>query len=637
MVGITVILVSGLAQLWTMTRIDSAWNLHESQAQTRETLLASIKAEFGYRSIIHNYKNYVLRGQDKYVNQIEKNRDAIKQSIEKYRELDLTTDERDALAVIDSFVQKYTEQTSTVKKLWDAKASPGEIDVAVIRDDSPAHDAFKALTGKLTAISDMARSDMEQASGIQIIFMVASFLLLSAVIITAVMTQRSQASAMDELSQTMTDIERNQDFAHRIRTDRTDEVGILTSSFDKLLDNIESMLTLNRAVLDAVPDPIFLSKDGKVVFGNTIAANYAGIHIKDLKGLDDSRVLIPAEGSADMGEYLTCVKDGENVFLDKTVKTVKDKHGTNLGRLVVARDMTMILRRESESKANLEIIREVGNEINSAAQELVGAIENLNARIHTISEGAQTQQERISDTATAMEQMNSTVLEVARNASGAAEMAEQARGKAVEGSDVVKQSIGSISSVSRRADTLKDSMGKLADHTESIGNIINVISDIADQTNLLALNAAIEAARAGETGRGFAIVADEVRKLAEKTMSATKDVAEAIKSIQTVARQNIKDMDSASEAISQATDLAEDSGSMLQAIVQLAEGTTQQINSIATASEEQSASSEEVVAAIAEVNDISNQTAEGMRESTIATKALSDLAQRLDELAAKAG
>ena len=166
---------------------------------------------------------------------------------------------------------------------------------------------------------------------------------------------------------------------------------------------------------------------------------------------------------------------------------------------------------------------------------------------------------------------------------------------------------------------------------KDITRIMNVISDIADQTNLLALNAAIEAARAGEAGRGFAVVADEVRKLAEKTMASTNDVGNAIKAIQESTAKSMTGVDQAVERIGEANELASRSGAALEEIVATVEATGDQVNAIATASEEQSAASEEINQSIVQVNDMSRQTAEAMGE---AAKAVSELAAQAQGLTA---
>jgi methyl-accepting chemotaxis protein len=177
-------------------------------------------------------------------------------------------------------------------------------------------------------------------------------------------------------------------------------------------------------------------------------------------------------------------------------------------------------------------------------------------------------------------------------------------------------------------------MASLGQEAQSIGQVVGVINDIADQTNLLALNAAIEAARAGEAGRGFAVVADEVRKLAEKTMVATKEVESRIRAIQDAAGSNIKSMDQAVSAVSDANALAERSGEAILAIVGHADATSGQVHSIAASAEEQSAASEQISRAITEINEVADDNVAGVEATSRAAHALAAMAGELKDLIA---
>ncbi|WP_243367512.1 methyl-accepting chemotaxis protein [Fundidesulfovibrio soli] len=272
----------------------------------------------------------------------------------------------------------------------------------------------------------------------------------------------------------------------------------------------------------------------------------------------------------------------------------------------------------------------------AAADQLEGVVQGISVvstqiarQIDLTVEDMGVQERRTSEAATAMEQMNATVLEVARSASNAAQQAAQARAKAQEGSEVVNRVVGAINDVDRMSTELEKEMVTLGDQARSISGIMGVISDIADQTNLLALNAAIEAARAGDAGRGFAVVADEVRKLAEKTMTATKEVGDSIRAIQTGTTNNVQRVKSAAEAAKNASGMAGQSGTTLHEIVRLVDDTSAQVQSIAAAAEEQSASSEEINRIVDEVSRISASTANGMRGSG---QGVSELATRSKEL-----
>ncbi|MHC1791762.1 methyl-accepting chemotaxis protein [Solidesulfovibrio sp.] len=263
--------------------------------------------------------------------------------------------------------------------------------------------------------------------------------------------------------------------------------------------------------------------------------------------------------------------------------------------------------------------------LESIVAAVTDASEAISTQIAHVSQGSREQSHRVGETATAMEEMNATVLEVAQNASKAAQTADDARSKANAGSDIVTRVIHSIAEVQHRAARLKEDMTVLGGQAEGIGRILGVISDIADQTNLLALNAAIEAARAGEAGRGFAVVADEVRKLAEKTMTATKEVGEAIRGIQQGTRKNIDNVELAADKINDATALARDSGDTLGTIVALVDATTDQVRSIATAAEEQSATTEEINRSIVDINRLAEDSALALEHST---ESVAELAQQ---------
>jgi methyl-accepting chemotaxis protein len=292
-------------------------------------------------------------------------------------------------------------------------------------------------------------------------------------------------------------------------------------------------------------------------------------------------------------------------------------------------------RQEEQVSALLSTMQRISGQAEVISERVSSASEELAAQIEQASHGSEIQRERMTETATAMVQMNTTVVEVARNASEAAKNSDSARTEADSGAAVVGESVTAIGEVQTVAAELQANMRALGTQAEAIGTVMNVISDIADQTNLLALNAAIEAARAGDAGRGFAVVADEVRKLAEKTMGATKEVGQNIRSIQDAVQLNLANMDRAAQAVHRATQLAGKSGEALTRIVGLVGNSARQVEGIATASEEQSSASEQISRAVDEVNRIVGETAEGMVQSARAVQELASMSAELRGLMAE--
>ncbi len=284
---------------------------------------------------------------------------------------------------------------------------------------------------------------------------------------------------------------------------------------------------------------------------------------------------------------------------------------------------------ERASQARREGLLEAGRELEGVVHVVASASEQLSAQIETTSRSVADQANRLNEAAGAMEQMNETIVDVARNAVSSAETSDITKEKAVKGVEITQKCKDTMNQVREESLALRENMATLADHAQSINTVMGVITDIADQTNLLALNAAIEAARAGEAGRGFAVVADEVRKLAEKTITSTSDVAQAISAIQHSTEENVKQVDVAVKVIEEATDLANLSGEALQDILEMAEQSAGGIRSIATASEEQSATVEEMNTSIERINSIAHETKNAMGEASQAVVSLSNQAQEL--------
>ena len=325
--------------------------------------------------------------------------------------------------------------------------------------------------------------------------------------------------------------------------------------------------------------------------------------------------------------------------------------GTLKARIAEAREQSELAQKETaRAQEALQMAEEARHKAENARREgmlaaagqlegvvgVVGSVAaGLSAQIEQSQRGAAEQASRVTETVTAMEEMNTTVAEVAQNAVAASEASAATRQKAEAGAEVVSRAVDSIHRVGEQSLKLKDDMRALAEQARSIDRIMGVISDIADQTNLLALNAAIEAARAGDAGRGFAVVADEVRKLAEKTMASTTDVGNAIKAIQQSAGQSAEQVDIAVRIIDEATEFAGKSGEALQRIVEMADSTADQVRAIATASEQQSASSEEINRSIIQVNAIAGDTAQAMQAASEAVTELAEQTRALSGLIEK--
>jgi methyl-accepting chemotaxis protein len=290
------------------------------------------------------------------------------------------------------------------------------------------------------------------------------------------------------------------------------------------------------------------------------------------------------------------------------------------------------LAQQERAQALMDRMGEAAQRADEVAGNLANVSRALETKTEEIAGGAVVQQERMAESATAMEEMNATVSEVAQNAGDAAGTANGARKEAGDGITVVQRAAEAMSRMADTVSALEADMSRLGDDTESIGQVIGVINEIADQTNLLALNAAIEAARAGEAGKGFAVVADEVRKLAEKTMVATKEVEERITTIQEAAGRNVKGVREALSHVDTANGDVTESVGVFQDIRGLSQEVAERIEGIAAATQQQSAASEQISRAVLEVTGLASKTAEAVQESAEGIADLAAMAETLQSI-----
>ena len=224
------------------------------------------------------------------------------------------------------------------------------------------------------------------------------------------------------------------------------------------------------------------------------------------------------------------------------------------------------------------------------------------------------------------------ILEASKNASETRESAQATGATADKGRDVVSRTVTGFETVANTVEQAAQQIQELSKRSEEIGNVIQVIDDIADQTNLLALNANIEAARAGDAGRGFAVVADEVRKLAERTVSATAEIGKMIESIQGDIRGAVTSMEKIQSQSKDGLELVSQSDSSLQEISESITGVVSAVEQIATSSNEQSTGAEEISKNIEGVTTVAKQSASSAQVLAASAEQLNKEVQGLNEL-----
>ena len=439
-----------------------------------------------------------------------------------------------------------------------------------------------------------------------------------------------------------------------------------------------------RTILESIEDGYYeVDLKGNMTFFNDPVSKMLGYSHEELMGMNNrqfmdadaakevydefSRVARTGEPSRGFA-YQVNAKDGTKRIVEASVSLRRDSSGRPVGFRGVKRDITArrlaersleqnfkeflsmvssvsdgdLTKRGSETddtlgrvvqsvnkmldhfSTMLTEVKQIGLSVSSSATEILAAAEQ-------IAVGSQRQADEITNTSSAVEEMAASMNQVSRNAEASADAARRALEMAEHGDKSVRDTSEAMSRIDSAVQQTSEKMRLLGIRSSEISEIIDLINDIAAQTNLLALNAAIEAAHAGEAGLGFSVVADEIRKLAERSARATRDVGNLIKSIQTETSEALTAMEVGMKEVRGGSQLATQASNALRDISDAVRQSSELIEEISAASEEQARVTSNVAGAMQTISSITLETSAGAHETAQTIEGMVGLADRLNK------
>ncbi len=277
----------------------------------------------------------------------------------------------------------------------------------------------------------------------------------------------------------------------------------------------------------------------------------------------------------------------------------------------------------------IDALRSLVSAINETTLQVSSAAQQTQATAMHLAEASDHQAQQITGASSAINEMAVSIEGVSTHASELADEARKSVSMANSGSDAVQKTINGMDSIRETIQETSKRIKRLGESSQEIGDIVELINDIAEQTNILALNAAIQAAMAGDAGRGFAVVADEVQRLAERSADATKQIEALVKGIQSDTKEAVASMEQSTAGVVQGAQLAQDAGQALEQIESVSEHLADLIRNISESASQQANAASNISDTMNVIQEITTQTSAGTNETAASIGNLAELANEL--------
>ncbi len=491
-------------------------------------------------------------------------------------------------------------------------------------------EGIRGLMNQLTSVEDAMSKEMEDSAAKKVAFvvtmLVATFVVALLIAVVGSLAMARIITAPLGLALTTARRVSEGDLTVHLEEGSKDEIGQIINAMRGMVENLRAMVGKIKETSSQVA-----STAGHISANSALLTKSA--HSQSSAAEETSSTMMQMAASID-----TVASNADSLAsnADEVSSSIQELGASSEE---VARSAETMASSVTETSAtieqmtvSIEKVAQNAEDLVSSVSETSSTIEQMTVSIDQVAGNAQELQKIVAESASMIEQMAASINQVARNVEEADTMAEAA---AREGNAGLQSGRESVAAMTRVADVIEKTSGSiitLGKRSEEIGNIVKVINDIADQTNLLALNAAIEAARAGDAGRGFAVVAEEVRKLAERSVAATKEIAEVIKQVQADTEESVKFGEIASKEAKASMAMSSQAGGALEAIVKSIARTSNLMSDIANMTAEQASASTQVISAVEKMSQATDMVANAAREQALGGRQIRIAVERMNHI-----